>query len=426
MPQNNSIRSEEVQDILAKTPSWMLTWGNVIILGLLLLFLVFTWFIKYPDIITSEALITSQYPTQKEYASVSGKIDTLLIKDKDSVRPDEILAMIENTAKLKDVLFLKAIMDTVSLNKTSFSFPLEQLPALALGEMASAYTLFESDYLEYSLNRKLNPYANQILADRFSEKELQLRLLNLENQKEINQRKFELSQNEFNRNKQLFEKGVISLNEFENKKLQFLEQERNLKNLDISLSQVKQLLNQAHKNTKDTQVDHEIENVRLFKNVVQSYTKLQDAIKAWELKYLLKSNVEGTVSLINVWSKDQYVKSGELVFTIIPKYNKGYMAKIKAPIQNSGKIRTGQKVNIKLFNFPETEYGMLPAKITSMSAVPDEEGYYLVNASLDSNLITSYNIEIPFKNEMKGNAEIITQDLRLLERFFYQFKGIFN
>jgi len=39
-------------------------------------------------------------------------------------------------------------------------------------------------------------------------------------------------------------------------------------------------------------------------------------------------------------------------------------------------------------------------------------------------LVTSYNKEIPFKQEMRGTAEIITEDLRLIERFFYQFKEL--
>ena len=50
----------------------------------------------------------------------------------------------------------------------------------------------------------------------------------------------------------------------------------------------------------------------------------------------------------------------------------------------------------------------------------------MVKAQLDSALITSYQIEIPFKSEMNGTAEIITEDLRLLERFFYQLRGIFH
>jgi len=40
--------------------------------------------------------------------------------------------------------------------------------------------------------------------------------------------------------------------------------------------------------------------------------------------------------------------------------------------------------------------------------------------------LTSYKREIPFKHEMLGQADIITEDLRLIERFFYQLKSAMN
>ncbi|MCX2679851.1 hypothetical protein OOZ15_07880 [Galbibacter sp. EGI 63066] len=59
-----------------------------------------------------------------------------------------------------------------------------------------------------------------------------------------------------------------------------------------------------------------------------------------------------------------------------------------------------------------------------MSAIPDKDGFYYVDVQLPKKLVTSYNKEIPFKQEMSGTAEIVTEDLRLMERFFYQFKEV--
>jgi hypothetical protein len=61
-----------------------------------------------------------------------------------------------------------------------------------------------------------------------------------------------------------------------------------------------------------------------------------------------------------------------------------------------------------------------------MSALPNEEGLYLINVLLVDGLRTSYDITIPFKSKMRGSAEIITEDLRLIERFFYQLGEILN
>lgn len=425
MPQQH-IRSEAVQDILTKVPHWMIIWGNALIIACIFLFFAFSWFIKYPDIIASEAIVTSNQPPQKEYAPQSGKIKTLLVHDKQVVTEGTLLAVLENTAQLEDVLLLKTVIDTLSLQQQPLTFPIEKLPLLTLGEIAPEYAVFEKDYIDYALNLSLNPYANQVQGYHLSEKEIRLRITSLENQKSIDQQKFTLSEKEFARNEQLYNKGVISLNEYESQQLQFLEQEKNLNNLDIALSQLKQSLHDSYQNAQNSKIDHQMEETRLYKNLIQSLTQLKDAIRKWELTYAITADVSGRVSFIDVWTEGRFVNQGDLLFTVIPDRNQQFFATIKAPIQNSGKIKTGQKVHIKLLNFPETEYGMLTANVSSMSAIPNEEGFYMVKAQLDSALITSYQIEIPFKSEMNGTAEIITEDLRLLERFFYQLRGIFH
>ena len=63
-------------------------------------------------------------------------------------------------------------------------------------------------------------------------------------------------------------------------------------------------------------------------------------------------------------------------------------------------------------------------KVKSISIIPNKEGLYIIDVELPKKLITSYNKEIDFKQEMRGTAEIITEDLRLIERFFYQFREI--
>jgi len=89
-----------------------------------------------------------------------------------------------------------------------------------------------------------------------------------------------------------------------------------------------------------------------------------------------------------------------------------------------GKIKIGQTANIKLENFPDNEFGTLKGEVKHISLLPNKDGLYLIDVSLPEKLITSYNKEIPFKQEMRGMVEIITEDLRLIERFFYQFKNL--
>ncbi|EPR73019.1 putative hemolysin secretion protein [Winogradskyella psychrotolerans RS-3] len=423
---NIQLRSEEVQEILTRVPHWMIRWGNVLFLFLILMLLGISWFVKYPDIIVSEALVTTQVPPQKEYAKITGKLNTILVSDNEVVTENQSLAILENTANYKDVFILKSVIDTITVNSKSFYFPLDSLPILFLGDIESQYALFENSYIQYKLNKELEPFSNEAIANRYSISELNRRLQSLKSQRDLNKTELEFNLKDLNRQTTLFEKGVISAQEYENKQLQYAQAERNFKNFEASISQIREGISNANMTSKGTEINRVKEEMTLLKNVIQSFNQLKKAVKDWEFQYVLSSNINGKVSFLNYWDTNQTVNQGDLVFTIIPNENAAYIAKLKTPAQNSGKIKIGQKVNVKLENYPDTEFGVLNGKVKNISLIPDKEGLYFIDVSLPEKMITSYNKDIEFKQEMRGTAEIITEDLRLIERFFYQFREILN
>lgn len=416
------LRSEEVQEILSKVPHWMIRWGNVLFLILIILVLLLSWFVKYPDIIASEALITTKIPPQKEYAKITGKLEALLIKDNQEVSSGQRLAILENTANYKDVFKLKSIIDTITLNRQYFKFPIDSLPLLFLGNIESQYALFENSYIQYQLNKELKPYSNEAVANRYSISELNRRLRSLQSQKEINKTELDFKKKDLQRFVSLFDKGIISAQDFENKQLEAAQAERNYKNFESSISQIREGISNANQTSKGTEINRVKEEMVLLKNVIQSFNQLKKAVRDWEYQYVLQSNIEGKVSFLNFWNSNQTVNQGDLVFTIIPSENSSFIAKLKAPGQNSGKIKIGQKVNLKIENYPDTEFGVLNGIVKNVSIVPDVNGLYIIDVELPKVLVTSYGKTIDFKQEMRGSAEIITEDLRLIERFFYQFK----
>ncbi len=382
--------------------------------------------IKYPDIIVSEALITTQIPPQKEYAKITGKIEAILVEDHQQVKPQQPLAIIENTANYKDVFTLKSIIDTIAIKNKAFSFPIDDLPVLFLGDIELQYALFENSYIQYQLNKELQPFSNEALANTYSIAELKRRLKSLQAQKAINKTELAFKEKDLKRNKQLFEKGIISVQDYENKQLEFAQANRNYENFKALISQIRENISNANKTSKGTEINRVKEEMTLLKSVIQSFNQLKKAIKDWEQQYILQSNINGHVSFLNYWNTNQTVNQGDLVFSIIPNENSTFIAKLKAPAQNSGKIKVGQKVNIKLENFPETEFGVLKGTVKNISITPDKEGYYLIDVELPKTLITSYNKAIDFKQEMRGVAEIVTEDLRLIERFFYEFREVYK
>ncbi|WP_317164268.1 HlyD family efflux transporter periplasmic adaptor subunit [Flavobacterium sp. xlx-214] len=336
------LRSEEVQDILTRVPHWMIRWGNVIILIIILFILFFSWFIKYPDIVSTQVTITTQIPPEKLVAKSSGRIEKIFIKDRDSVANNTPLAVIENPASYKDVFFLKELIDSINTTNETFVFSIDELPPLNLGSIESAYSVFEKDYMAYRLNKDLDPYQIDINANNVESSHQNERLVLLVEQKEIGQKELLLKKQELDRNKKLYDKGVISTQEWELKNIEYLQQEKNINSLNSQISQLRSSSNDLNRNKRSNLVNKSKDDVSLLRNVILSFNQLKKAITEWELAYVLRSSISGQVSFMQIWTENQTINAGENAFVILPKIQSDFLGKIKAPILNSGKIKVGQ------------------------------------------------------------------------------------
>ncbi len=430
MPNNifiDNIRSQEVQEILTKVPNWMIRWGNTLVLVIIFFLLCLSWFIKYPDIITADAVITTQLPPEKLYAKSSGKFDAILVDNNSLVSSNQVLAIIQNSASYKDVLFLQSIIDSIDIYNNEFQFPIENLPPLILGDITPVFSQFENDYNNYLLNANLAPFESQKTTDKLSVIEAQYRLKTLINQQEISKKELAFKEKDLERNRYLFNQGVISQQSLETAELDFLQTTKSYKSLLNHISQTRDLINSSNNNKVSTIIKEKQESLNLKNRALQSFLYLKNAVNDWLLKYAFVSSENGRVSFFSVWNKNQKVNTNDLVFTVIPlANNNNFIAKIKAPVLNSGKIKIGQSVQISVANYPSEEYGELIGEINQISLLPDDDNNYLIDVLLPNKLVTTYNKEIIFNQEMIGSANIITKDLRLIQRFFNQFSSLIN
>jgi multidrug resistance efflux pump len=391
---------------------------------LLLLFL--SWFVKYPDIIVSQGIITTAVPPQKEYSKITATLQHVLIENDQEVQSGEVIAVLENAANYKDVLLLEKVLDTISYEKNNFQFPVDRLPILFLGDLEIPFAVFENAYIQYQLNIDLQPFDNDQLANESTRIQLQAQLGNMLSRKRIQQTELNFKKKELDRHKTLFEKGVIAAQEYELKQLEYAQNERSFQSMDASISQLRNQLSNTSSSLEGIKINRSRENIQLYKTLIQSFTQLKKAVNDYEQLYILRATINGRLSFSQYWKEEQQVQQGDLLFTVFPEKYESYIATLKTPVLNSGKLKHGQKTFLKLQNFPETEFGVLEGKVTTISQVPDADGFYYVQISLSNTLITSYNKEIQLQQETSVIAETVTEDLRLVERFFYQFKELFS
>ena len=191
------LRSEEVQDVLGQIPNWMIRWGSTLFFVLILLVLVISWVVKYPDIIQAETIITTRTPPQKEFAVTTGKLDSIYVEEAQMVKKNTLLAVLENPANTMDVYYLKSILDSLSIDKSEIRFPIDEIPILLLGGIETAYASFENSYMEYELNKALRPFNNETTANEVSLDELRIRLRNMQSQHALNRTELEFEAKKF-------------------------------------------------------------------------------------------------------------------------------------------------------------------------------------------------------------------------------------
>ena len=159
------------------------------------------------------------------------------------------------------------------------------------------------------------------------------------------------------------------------------------------------------------------------------YQSLSSKLKEWEHAFVLKAPVSGQIVFGEHRTVNQYVRSGDIVFTVVPDETGKISGRILAPAIGLGKIEPGQQVNIKVDNYPFMEYGILSGSVLSISKIPvvSEQGtFYPVNVDLPDKLVTNHNRELSYSMQMQGNAEIIIQNRRVIELLIEPLSSMFK
>ncbi len=425
------IRSEEVQEIMGTPPKWIVRWGIVIILTVVIILILGSFYYKYPDIIEARVTVVSQNPPIPIVARSDGKLDRIFVTDNQKVKVGDLLGIIENPANYKDVYSLKQFLDSI---QSYFAEPeafnnIQLKQDYQLGQNHSLYASFISQLKDFQTFIRYNSFEQKI---RSLEREVRdYRNLNekLRNQINVLNDNYVLANNQFMRDSALHARKVMSDVDFEKSKAAMLEQkfaygdaQSNLANTQITMNQ----LNQQIQEQKVSKAEDENKKLATLK---ERYDNLSNQLFAWEQTYVLETPIAGQITFNDFWSINQFVSSGDIVFTVVPENELEIIGKANVPVTGAGKVEVGQRVNIKLDNFPYLEFGFLEGEVSNLSKVPvsNEKGiYYTAEIKLKNNLITNTNKRLPFKQEMQGYAEIITKDRRLIERLIEPLVSVFK
>lgn len=419
------LRSEDFQEVLSTIPSWILRWGITMIGIVIIVLIAGSALFKYPDVITAKITLTKSIPTAGVVAKSTGKIQKIYVKDKQKVHRGDYLAVIENPTDLSSVTYLKSYLKTLS--NMMDSIPSIPKNDINLGELQSLYTSFCMTVADYIQFKRVNYYPQKIdfVKDRIQR--YQKYYANMKRQDKLVTIQTNINQKQYSRDSILHQKALISDEEMEKTYTSFIDGKLSQENMQVTLDNIQTQIAEMKENLLDIEYE-EIDKSKTLENQLKTQaSQLLNAIQTWEMNYVLISPLDGNITFTKYWANNQNIISGDEIFNIVPAQKGNLIGKALLPINRSGKVKLGQRVNIRFDNFPDSEFGVIRGIVNNISLVPTKEGetnQYILEIELPNGLYSTYNKELPYLPEMEGEADIVTDDLSLLERFFLPLKKL--
>lgn len=419
-PINIELRSEDVQEILSRPPHWMLSWGNALLVLLVVLVFILSYFIKYPNVISADAVIAGKTPPVYIENKVRGRISVIQVANGQEVGKGDIIAEIENPVKLSTIQLLQAFLLEVrsQLDGDNFRFSgqTKRVDSEQLFEGAPDYLRLLSALDKYGtlLNEKTLSQQLESLQLRYQH-QLDLKKITL-NELKLNEKSQAIANERFQMKTEEFEQGMIAKVDYLNAQAAYNESLKSKEAFDKTLIQT---------NLQISEIENEIELLKatvieerneLRQQIAESLNALDNFIIRWQNDYTLKSPVMGKIDYVGRRKINQLVDVSEKLFAVIPA-NEQYEIEISVPTTEYGKIKIGQLVKLELQNFPSNQFGFLTGEVIEIPALPYEE-HYIYKARLKNNFISTTGLTLPHSPEAKARAEVVSQDYRLIERLF--------
>ena len=418
-----NVYSDEVEEVLSRPPRWLFLTGNSIVGLVVLSLLLLSWVVKYPDVIATTALISSEVAPIKIVSRSEGLLSELRVKDGDRVEKDSVLAIITSEIDYEDFKIFEDFISNVEAymfkGKRKVKFPED----LQIGELTLDYAEMKSLFQNYVSLSQSHPYYKEASKIRSQIRATSDMIEELENSKIEAQEQITIADKNLQRQRKLYEEDIISAIDLENTEYEFINNKSRINNVNIRVKELYTSIESLNRQYEALNKNEQRSIAEIKSRINAVVNRIKARIDIWKSKHLVLSPASGICTHMSFLQTNQPVNPKDDLFIISPD-NEKFSVRGRLPIVKSGQVKVGQKVILKLLSFPFKEHGVLTANVSKISLIPDGEGYMFF-AELENGLVTNYDKELPFKPMMQAQSEIVREDLRLIERIFYEIKNLF-
>lgn len=413
---------DNLYDTLGKVPNGIPQRFVWIISAIFVVFFILSFIFRYPDTINAPVTITSTNPPIHLIARQSGRIQNLFVTNNESVKKYSPIAIIENSANTQDVYNLSdkiAFCLSANLQKWDSLF---QGFHPQLGDINQTYSFFKEALHSYTTFYAVNYYPQKINVTEKQITTMKEYKKIMSKQLILKKEEFFLNKVDFSRDSLLHKNGLLSTSNYENSKIKYIQSQNNYIAMEGTLKNIDNQINILDETILDLKLQEEEKKNNLNANLMEAFENLKNAIDAWKINYVLITPIDGKVIFTTIWSVNQNVRNGDIAFTVISNNKNELIGKALLPTMRAGKVKIGQRVKIKLNNYPEVEFGSIPGIVHNISEIPINNNY-TIEIKFPNGLQTTYNKKLPIDLELTGDAIIITEELKLIERLFLPIKN---
>jgi len=415
---NPELRSDEVQEILGTPPSWLISWGTTMALVFLAVLGWVGYLINYPDTVEGEIKVSSTDPPKNLVATSPGFLELILVENEDTVAAGQTLIVFQSRAKFEDVLSLDdnivAVREWGDSALLSFTPPSD----LLLGEIQDDFYEFIEKQESFRQNIS-NTYEDFSISQLESKIRRERRLISYElKRKTTLEKELELVQKRFIREQNLYNSNLFSLDKLRKTEEEVVALQRQIQGIESILKNKAFEIELVKSEISGVQSGSAYSKTTAASEFRESFLTLQDGVEAWKKEFLIVSPIDGIFLLEreNV-SENQFLRGETKVGVVVPLEKKETLGRMNLKNTGTGKIKKGQEVIVKLNSYPFEEFGALIGVVSWKGSVLTDDKVP-VDVSFPEGMTTTSGFTIKGNQQMVGEAQIILEKKRFIERVF--------
>jgi hypothetical protein len=394
-------RSDAVQEIIGRPPTWMVQWGTLIAFATATLLGWIGFFLEYPEFVTGDILVQSTNPAQSWTAEEDRSIQELFFAAEDTADAGAVIVVFANDARFQDVLNLESAMSMLGELTDSSLLAFNPGRDFRLGEVQ--VHLLEFLYRQDALRRGLNQQT--------SEDDLAFMRRNATNeQQEIRKLRIRID---------VLNKQIDKVTDTAQKELFLQDRQLLLQTLQekqFSLDKLERELSGIGKQRQQTAIS---ESSALLK---ESFIRLQNKLADWKQEYLVTAPFQSVVRYnTQKIQKGQTIRKGQEILQLVPLQPEALSGRMLLSLGDASKVHDGQEVVVNLDNYPSSKFGALPGKIVWKGSIPVEE-MIPVEIFFPTGKTSTTGVNLNIGLEMTGKARIVVARKKMIQRVFETFR----